>query len=421
LFAQIRPLRILYVPLRAGGNPKAFAQSRIVREALKRLASDLPWLGMFRETADLLRVARSLERNGPRDNRQVTEFEAIFTTGYRTVLEVVVRLLAGWRDSKSDDSMAAVLIGEIVEKFTDLWSEHVAGVRISDIETKVGPKAWGEVKAFIVAYGRELFTPRFMQYGNLRGVLAQGVDEFLRIAEDEADEHAPRKLLDDVAAGRIKRGDAAAKMQFILNVVVNHYDLFRDYSATTTQSDYGDNLFAFFELLRVSVEYDRSWFTMRTIYVAHRMLTAWGRLGAARFFERGFATEMADSARQRALELQAVEREYGVRLAAVRAKIDERFVRPLEIDRALAFVEPALRGPDAARAFADLRTAVESFAKQPSGAGFDPPDWLLQFEKEVDRLLGTGADEYHHPHRQPPKMRLSEFESLLANWEKPRR
>ena len=78
-----------------------------------------------------------------------------------------------------------------------------------------------------------------------------------------------------------------------------------------------------------------------------------------------------------------------MRLSSVADLLSERFVRPLVIDRVRALVEPAAaeaRDGEPSVAFALLEQEAGELADEPSGAGFDLPDWLETLEAEVDRV-----------------------------------
>ena len=46
-------------------------------------------------------------------------------------------------------------------------------------------------------------------------------------------------------------------MQFILQVIIDNYDHYRDYRSSRPQADYGENLFQLFDFLRLKANYDR--------------------------------------------------------------------------------------------------------------------------------------------------------------------
>ena len=62
---------------------------------------------------------------------------------------------------------------------------HSGGVRLSVLESVSDQEQWRKLKQFIERYGGDLFTQQFMNMGNLRGILHQGVAEYLETLRDE--------------------------------------------------------------------------------------------------------------------------------------------------------------------------------------------------------------------------------------------
>ena len=91
-----------------------------------------------------------------------------------------------------------------------------------------------------------------------------------------------------------------------------------------------------------------------------------------------------------------------MQLPTIADRINERFLRPLIIDRMRALVEPAVNDR-LENAFAILEDESSLLLKQPSGVGFEPPAWLLALEDEVRRVRRES--------RMVDEQRL--FESLL--------
>jgi hypothetical protein len=412
LFAALKPLVVLYLPLHLGGKPQRVAKARLAREAMRRLGEDLPRAGSFLDAYRLLEVARRAERNGLRDVRMVTEFESVFTGAFRSTMDVLTALLSRWPETKNRDDAAAEAIRRVMQPFTRLWKEHVGGVRISEIERRPSSQSWERSKKFIRRYGGELFGQKMLQYGNIRGILAKGVEEHVKSLEDGDDDERPAKLLADLG-GAVSREEAAEEIGFVLQVVYSHYDLFRDYNTTTTQSDYGENIHVLLDLVRVSVAYDRDWWAMRPVYLAHRELTAAGRNGVAELLRAAFVSQMAPVADARQRDLAEVERKNGVVLASVRDKINERFARPFELDGALAFVARSAADDEV---FARLRRTLDAFASTPTGSGFEPPDWLRKLEAEVDRIVDDD-ERAEEPRIALPKMTYADFQRQLTEWE----
>jgi hypothetical protein len=414
LFESLRPLVVLYLPLHLGGKPQKVAKARLAREAMRRLAEDLPKAGMFREAHQLLQTARRTERNGLRDVRMVTEFESVFTAAFRSTMETLAALLARWPETKASDDLAAGAVREVMQPFTKLWSEHVGGVRISEVERRPSDRSWEKTRIFIKRYGGELFTQRHLQYGSIRGILSKGVKEHLNALKESNDDDRPEKLLADLGRA-VSEEDAVEEINFVLQVVYSHYELFRDYNTTTTQSDYGENIHVLLDLVRASVAYDRDWWSMRPIHLAHRALTAAGRLGVADLLRAAFALQMAPIADARQKDLADAERKNGVILASIRDKINERFLRAFELDRALAALPSATsETPAGDEAFASLHREIDAFASTPTGSGFEAPDWLRKLETEVDRVLD---DDARNPPPKLPRLTYAEFLSDIDNWD----
>ena len=88
--------------------------------------------------------------------------------------------------SRSADAGLIDRLEELIEVLLRCWLSHSRGVRLSVLETVADPQRWRQLKRFIERYGGDLFTQRFMNLGNLRGILHQGVREYLRNAAGAA-------------------------------------------------------------------------------------------------------------------------------------------------------------------------------------------------------------------------------------------
>jgi hypothetical protein len=119
-------------------------------------------------------------------------------------------------------------------------------------------------------------------------------------------------------------------------------------------------------------------------------------------------------------ELNEREARYGVKLRTVRDRLEERFTRPLEIDRAAAQVP---RAAEAARsgqaednpAFVRLRTAVEPLEAIVSGVGLDVPAWVRRLE---DALRQTRDRTAEPPPAPPAGLTFEELERQMDEWDK---
>lgn len=410
---------LLYVPLDKGGKPRTLFESRYVRDVMKQVAQELPRLGMFRETYRLLLKNQQIERK----QAGVTEFNLLFSVGYTSVIENIVMELDHWV-GEDDDETAAAYISPVIEHFSQLWIEHSGGVQYGELDRVYDEKSWKKTIQFIKTYGRGIFTQSFMTLGNLRGILRQGVAEFVDRLIDEADPYDPLPLVEDILEGRLDKDEAIGQFIFILRVIIENYEIYLDYNNTTTQSDYGENLHLLLELLRVLHSYERHRWGLEPAYTAHSILARAGRLGVAGFLEQAFIEETEEMAESFATRLKKAEKKCGIYLASVEDRVSEQFVRPLRLNRLLALLRPSIEGAgqeSPPEAFHALRTQVEEFVQSAPGAGIDLPEWLEQVEDEVDRLLSDGNEVESTAIVTGPRLRLSlaEFQEQLDEWDDP--
>jgi len=75
--------------------------------------------------------------------------------------------------------------------------------------------------------------------------------------------------------------------------------------------------------------------------------------------------------------------------------LGERFVRPLVVDRLCALVGPAideLRAGAPTTSFELLEAGISLLTEQPTGVGFDVPNWLEALEQEVDTVRADASE-----------------------------
>lgn len=414
---------LLYVPLERGGDPRVVCESRYLRGVLKQAAQELPRLGMFRETFHLLDITQKLETEQVGPGQQVTEFNILFPVGYKAVMKNLVDSLSHW-PGQSDDEIVATWVSPVVAHFSKLWIEHSSGLFFGELDRIQDDKAWQRLIRFIKKYGNGLFTQSFMTFGNLRGILRRGVGDFLDQLERETDPYQPIALVEDLAESRISKREAVKQLTFILHTILENYEVYQDYNSTTTQSDYGENLYLLFEVLRVLHSYERHRWGLEPAYVAHAILAKSGRLGVASLLEQAFIEETEGMADLFVKRLKKTQERCGIFLASVEDRINERFVRPLRLNRLLALLEPAIQDAMHQRpshSFEALRQQVEELAHTAPGAGLDPPDWLQKMEDEVDRLLSPQAEETRLELSPPggKLLSLEDFEEQLEIWNSP--
>jgi hypothetical protein len=300
------------------------------------------------------------------------------------VVEAVVD--AAQHDNADSETLGATL-ETIVEPFIEVWVEHCETLRVSTLDAITSDKDWDRLIKFIQDYGHDLFTAKFMALGNLRGILHRGVGAYFDYLKEESDPLKPIKLIEELDVD-IGRSEAEQIMQFILQVIIENYEHYRDYTSTTTQSDYGENLFQLFDFLRLKADYDRDAWRMKPIVMVHEVLAR--RHGPAAALWRGQVEELTrDNADEFLEDLAELQKEHGMRMATIMDRLEERFVRPMALDRLCALVEPAMED---AKNFLDtdkpspLEEELEPFAERPSGVGLDMPPWIQRLEDELDRV-----------------------------------
>jgi len=410
-------LPLLYQPVARGGDPQHIARCRFIQQVLHRLLGGLPRLGLIAETARLLATIQQMERNHPAGTGAVTEFDDLFEIACRGIYACLVESSADWPDSipgrrrasGQRDAMLLEMLEQATEGLVRRWLAHSRHVRLSVLEVVEDPDRWSQLKQFIRRYGDDLFTQKFMVLSNLRAILHQGVDRWLRACEEEPEEHRFR-LLDDLDR-RIPRAQAVRHLELILEAVLENYQEYLDYNSTTTQSDRGEMLYTLLDFLRLEASYDRVAWNLRPVVVAHEVLVRTGRNRAAQAWRALFADRCRPLADQHQQRLEQLVTKYAMRLPSIADRIGERFVRPLLVDRLRSLVRQSVAPIPRAkhrRAFAQLLRELEPLASEPSGVGFEVPDWLAALEEELDAMRsGSHRDPALDMQQQIPQIRLS--------------
>ena len=332
-----------------------------------------------------------MELAHPPQGRGVTEFNELFQTAYRGAVECVVASSATWGPPHDSDETLVDLLDTLTTPFLGLWIDHARSLQLSTLETVHDDDEWDALDDFIKRYGRDLFDARFLTLGNLRGILHRGIGPWLEYLRENPDPLHPIRLIDDLGSG-VPTDEAVARLQVILQGVVENYEEYKDFNATTTQSDYGDSLYILLDFLRLKTSYERHAWQFRPVVLAHDVLARRGRTEAAVGWEEAFAQLAQEPAAEHLDELARLEREHRVKLSTVADRLKEGFVKPLALDRLCALIEPAVREarePGGRPAFERLRRELRPFAATPTGAGLDVPHWLRRLEGEVQRVRTT--------------------------------
>ncbi len=449
----LRKQPLLYVPLDHGGEPDQILAARSIQSLIRRLLRHLPQLGLIRETWHILRTAHQMERASRPQGLAVTEFDRLFRIALKSSLECVVDASRKWKAGRFGDEELIELIGGIVELYLDQWLDHSASMRLSTVEALKVDAVWDETKTFIETYGDELFNARQLTLGNVRAILHQHVDAFLAYLAENEDPLHPSKLLADLEAGRIDHEHVVEHLGMIYQIVVERYDRFLEYNSTTTQSDYGQSFFCLLDFLRLETAYDRDAWNLLPVALAHEVLARSGKEEAAQIWEDVFAIKTEDMAARHLEELERLERKYGMRLPSVTNHLQERFVKPLAINKMIALLGPACtesrrrseQPPPAAPAkptrgrrktvkeppepvdppaFKWLQELAEDYLKTTSGSGLDVPPWLRALEEELNRLQQEEdrwqSPEFESELRLPPcNINLRDMRQQLRQWKDP--
>ncbi|NOY29379.1 MAG: hypothetical protein GXP28_04140 [Planctomycetes bacterium] len=405
--AALKPCALLYLPHSRGGEPRQIVATRGIQQLLYDLLGWLPKLGLIRETCQLLDVAQEMELEHPVGRGAVTEFDGLFENGYQAIVRSMVASAELWDQANSSqqeqhaDHMLVDALQQLTETQLDRWLTHSRSLRLSVVERLDDDQRWNRFRQFVRQYGADLFEQKFMSLGNLRGILHQGVDQWLDRMADDPEAEDEFSLIKDINHGLL-RDEAVEQLSLAIETVVENYGNYLDYNTTTTQSDHGEQLYTLVDFLRVQTAYERVAWNLKPVVWAHEILVRRNRATAAEMWCQTFTERTAEEADSHLARLATLSQEYGMRLATVADRVGERFVRPLMIDRIKALVEPALTATDAEgqEVFAALEREIASLAKEPSGAGLDIPDWLAALEEEVT----TARSRFNH---QPPSDRLA--------------
>lgn len=441
--ALFRDEPLVFTPPSDGGDPRRVLRARVAHSVLRAIAVSLPRLGLLKETYQLVRAAQAMEQVQPHG---VSQFNELFHAAFQAVIESVAESSQSWgtlgpesreaaataprpaastplAETGTGDRLLASVLERLSMPFLKLWVEHGQTLRLSHLETVPNLEAWEELRGFIRRYGRDLFNVRFMTLENLRGILHRGTAEYLDYLRENQDPLKPIVLLEDLDRV-IPREKAAGLLATVLHALVENYEEFKDYNTTTTQSDYGDNLHSLLDFLRLKSAYDRQAWNLRPLTLVHEVLVRRRLYSVATLWREAFAHHNRAFADQFLTELGKLEQAHAMRLRTVAERVEERFVRPLDLGRLCALIRPAMDEAEKEErpTFARLEDELKPYHDTPSGVGLDVPHWLRRMEMEVRHVWATRgalaalAEDFA---RVPRKMMtLAELEEQLREWDK---
>ncbi len=417
---------ILYVPISRGGESSEVVEVRKRQRVMQNLAFALPRVGLLGQTRAIVEAARRMERDHPVGPGAVTEFDDLFETAYRAMVDCVISSAQTWRSSAgrqhADELALFTALEQITHPMSKSWNAHSRTLRLSVLERVADEKAWGQIVRFIRRYGGDLFTQHFLNLGNLRAIHHQGVEEWLEQLEEEVPPGQGPKLLDDLG-GPLSMRRAVKCLSLILEAIAENYVEYRDYNATRTESDRGEMLYKLLDFLRLRVAYDRIAWRYRPVMITHETLLRRGHPQAAELWRRGLAKSTHDEADSFQNQLVKLQEEHAMKMPTIGERLAERFVQPTTIHRLRSLVEPAMdqheQGSESTY-FSLLEQEASVMVRECGGVGLDVPAWLLALEDEVERVR---RPVYEREEQQWLADALGqvcftseEFEQLLNGW-----
>ena len=391
---QLAGRRVLYVPLSRGGRPDKIVAARRRERLLERLASSLPRLGLVAETIQIVRLAKSLERNRPPGAASVSEFDRVFEAATISLVERICES-AGSNGESAEERSEQILAGvsQLVPLLLETWMTHARQLRLSVLERMRDDNVYAVIRDFVERYGGGLFTQHLMAPTSLRGILRRGVRPWLEglLEKSEFDPEMDRPpLLNAIASGELPMRHAASRVRLVLESIAENHAEYRDWNSTTSQSDRGEYLHILLDFLRIKAEYDRISWTLRPVGMAHRVLARRGESAAAAAWRSRMREETAATSEGLKKRLKEIESTWGLRLASVADCVQRPFTAVLEQDELESLVEPAVRelragGPTPAAEALEAR--AEGFLGLAAGSGVEVPEWLEQLGRCVDAAI----------------------------------
>ena len=417
----LRDKSLLYIPLSRGGDPVKIYVARLRQRVLRHLMHWLPRRGLIVQACQLIETAREMEQGNSIGIGAVTEFDGLFRAGFRSLVTSLVnsaqrtnrpRHDRDVNEKELDEAIAEDLI-PLLERLTETllgsWLAHSQTLRLSPLETVSDPRKWEQLVQFITEYGDPIFTQTFLQLGNVRAVLHQGVADWLgRVMEDGEDLMCDTRLCVDLESGVLSMEEAERWITIVYESLIEHHAEYQDYNSTTTQSDRGDLIYTFMDFLRLRTRYERIAWNLKPVMWAHEVLVRSGLDQSAMIWRRSLSERIGAEADLYVKMLKKMQRDYAMRMPTVADRIMERFVQPMTVARMRALVGPAMRDAEtngdadtkvASREFDLLEQESELMTRHPTGVGLDVPAWLSALEEEVERLAKHRAGSEIDPQK----------------------
>ena len=432
LFQALGREPLLYRAVENGGDPLKVVAARSHYDLLTILATELPRMGLLKQTRDVLRTALRMERRSRPEGMSVTEFDRLFRLTLSTVLVTAVpsesarrshrrsqfqgkkvsavrrlhnhpparkrattervhrmRVARRLLKARVQDLEIVHLISLLVESSLNAWLRHARTMRLTTVEEFNDADLWLDVKNFIRQFGSELFHARVLPLATLRAILHEGIDQFVDFLIENDDPLHPSRLVAALEADPTLRPNAERLLTLIFSAVVDEMERFVEYNSTTTQSDYGERFDSFLDFLRAEAAYRRDEWDLTPLRIAHETLAQAGCDSAARLWTSIVRSRTAETAERHLTRLAALEKRHAMTLPSITDHLSERFVKPFAIDRMLALIPAALRESQLGRAntpaFRTLRREVDRYLATTTGSAAELPIWIDDFQNAVQR------------------------------------
>ena len=403
---------LLYQPLSRGGTPKELLAAKTRLLLIERLLEHAPTQGRLYETCRLLDVVMLMEQIRVAPGGAFSEFDRIFFVACSGLVRSIARSSAANCTPATDvvnmlDSWSQVLLRR--------WLSHSQGLRLSAVEKL----SWKATKAFVEKYGADLFSQDFLRLSRLRTIRSLGAEAFMSEAVEREDDDAPA-LVGAIAAGEISLEEAARHLSQIVDSILEHYEHYREYNATTTLSDRGDSIYVFLDFLRLLAAYDRISWNLAPVSLIHEILSEEGRFDEADLWRDAIVGRTRDAAVDHLRRYDKLCEKYGVQLPSIRQRLEERFIQPLRVHRLRSLLKAAVVEiePQRNESFAGLQAEIESLRQETVPVGGEAPPWVLQLERELAKIKRREhAPKDAKAERTYAVLTWEQMQDQLARWQ----
>ncbi len=377
---------LLHRPIPSGGDWQHWISNRMSLWFVQRTLLTMARVGDFSGIIRFLIKAHQAELTSTLPAPRVSDFHHYFEIAFVESFRAVFRVVSDSSPGKIRSAGLFRGLMRLMERFRTIWLDQGRQTRLSVLDA-VDDRLMETLRGFIRHFGRELFPSRLMGYGNIRGTLDQGIEQYLAKLVKDRDPLDRNKLLDELGSS-ISIEDAAGKLDLILRAVAESYDCFKDYKSTTTVSDYGENLHVLLDFLRVKAAFSREVWNRGPWYLLHREMLEAGLRGTLDDWIGEVMAEFRPIADVYLKKIEELEQRHGIRLLTVRQEIEEGLWMPMENDSLHYHLQDLceVKEEGDAKAFQvgldQFRKELAKWVGKPWGVGRDAPDWIRKLDEK---------------------------------------